>query len=139
MIMDQEMPPMLLKDEVYAVVGAAMAVHSVLGLGFLTHPVLEKRYRADLICYDQIIVEPKASSGLTGRDTAQLLNYLKASRMRLGLLFNFGSRSELEWNESSYDRSSSMPKRSESPSCPFMKIRVLGGSRKTELTQCQLP
>lgn len=124
--MDQEMPPMLLKDEVYAVVGAAMEVHSVLGSGFLEavyqeafecelsqrqipfesqvelsifykHSVLEERYRADLICYDQIIVELKASSGLTGRDTAQLLNYLKASRMRLGLLFNFGSRSKLEW------------------------------------------
>ena len=124
--MDQEMPPMLLKDEVYAVVGAAMEVHSVLGSGFLEavyqealecelsqrqipyetqvelgifykDHVLEKRYRADLICYDQIIIELKASSGLIGRDTAQLLNYLKASRMRLGLLINFGSRSKLEW------------------------------------------
>jgi GxxExxY protein len=124
--MQQESPPILLKEEVYAIVGAAMEVHRVLGSGFLEavyqealeyelsqrqiayetqeelgifykDRMLEKRYRADLICYDQIIIELKASTGLIGRDTAQLLNYLKASRVRLGLLINFGSRSKLEW------------------------------------------
>jgi len=58
---------------------------------------LEKRYNPDLICYGQIVVELKACEGLTGREVAQLLNYLKSTRMRVGLLFNFGSAVRLEW------------------------------------------
>ncbi len=120
------MTELLLKEEVYAIIGAAIEVHRVLGPGFL-EPVyqeameieladrqtpfeaqkalviyykgrrLEKEYRADFVCFDQIIVEIKAADELTGRDEAQLLNYLKATGFRVGLLINFGSHGRLEW------------------------------------------
>jgi GxxExxY protein len=117
---------LLLKDEVFAVVGAAMEVYWQLGAGFL-EPVyqealeielrnrhvpyeaqkhliilykgqpLKKEYLADLVCYGQIIVELKALGGLSGKEVAQLINYLKSTGMRVGLLFNFGSPGKLEW------------------------------------------
>ena len=52
---------------------------------------LHKEYIADLICFGQIIAELKACERLTGSDEAQILNYLKATGKRAGLLFNFGS------------------------------------------------
>ena len=53
----------------------------------------EKRARIKAICdrHDKIIVELKAASALTGEHEAQVLNYLKASRSKLGLLVNFGT------------------------------------------------
>ena len=59
--------------------------------------LLVKYYEADLVCYDQIIVELKTLSGLTNIEVAQLINYLKITRMRVGMLINFGSRPSLEW------------------------------------------
>lgn len=120
------MTELLLKDEVFAVVGAAMEVYWQLGHGFL-EPVyqealevelrtrnipyksqqnlsvlykgqyLKKGYTADLVCYEQIIVELKAISRLSEVEIAQLLNYLRVTGMHVGLLFNFGSRPKLEW------------------------------------------
>ena len=120
------MVELLLKDEVFAIVGAAMEVYWQLGSGFL-EPVyqealgielqrrqvphhaqrylvihykgqpLKKEYVADFVCYDQIVVELKAIDRLSGREEGQLLNYLKVTGMRVGLLFNFGSRGKLEW------------------------------------------
>lgn len=120
------MAELVLKEEVYEIIGAAMDVCYQLGRGFLEpiyqeaieielsrrglpfehqkeltilykgHP-LEKKYVADLICFNQIIVELKALERLTGIDEAQLLNYLKMTRMRVGLLINFGSKVRLEW------------------------------------------
>ncbi len=116
---------LLLKDEVYAIVGAAMEVHRNLGCGFLEGvyqealeieltgrgipylpqkelPILykgmqlKKVYVADFVVYDKIIVELKASNGLTSVDEAQILNYLKATGMKVGVLINFGKDS-LEW------------------------------------------
>jgi GxxExxY protein len=113
---------MIDKDLVYAINGAAMEVHSQLGCGFLeavyqealsielTHrgipferekeicirykgAVLEKRYYADFVCYDKVIVELKAISELTSTHVAQVLNYLKATGYRVGLLMNFGETS----------------------------------------------
>ena len=112
-------------DESYAVIGAAMDVYYRLGCGFLEPVyqealglefglrnipftaqtklpikykdyVLSKKYRADFVCFEKIIVEIKAQSALTGVDWAQVLNYLKASQYRVGLLFNFGSAQNLE-------------------------------------------
>lgn len=120
------MSELLLKDEVYAIVGAAMEVHSVLGHGFLEavyqealqielaqrgipyrpqcpvaitykRQVLDKNYVADLICYEKIIVELKSIDKLTEREEAQLLNYLRATGLRVGILINFGSTGKLEW------------------------------------------
>ena len=54
---------------------------------------LNKLYKADFICYDKIIVELKALSCLTNEHVAQLMNYMKASGLRVGLLVNFGSPS----------------------------------------------
>jgi GxxExxY protein len=116
---------LLYKEEVYEIVGAAMEVHRQLGCGFLepvyqeaieielmNHGIpfiaqkdllilyknkpLKKSYIADLVIYESIIVEIKAISHLTSIDEAQLLNYLKATGLRVGVLINFGSNS-LEW------------------------------------------
>ena len=119
---------MILADETYAVVGAAMEVYYKLGTGFL-EPVyqqalaielslrkipfrpqerfrieykgnlLDKEYVADFVCFEQIIVEIKALNQLSSVDWSQVLNYLKVGRMRVGLLFNFGSNSRLEWKK----------------------------------------
>lgn len=107
-------------QESYEIVGACMQVHAELGNGFL-EPVyqealeivfaekgirferekempiffqgkpLKKKYIADFLCDEKIIVELKAVSALTGEHEAQVLNYLKASRTKLGLLVNFGA------------------------------------------------
>ncbi len=48
-------------------------------------------YKPDFICFEKIVVEIKALSELSSEHRAQLLNYLKASGYRVGLLANFGS------------------------------------------------
>ena len=58
---------------------------------------LQKWYVADLLCYGLIIVEIKAQDRLYPRDESQILNYLKVSGMKLGLLLNFGFHGKLEW------------------------------------------
>lgn len=109
-------------SETYSVIGAAMEVHRVLGPGFLeavyqqalvlefdsrgisfqSQPELvidykgtqlAARYRADFVCATGVVVELKALRRLCSADEAQMLNYLKASRLSRGLLLNFGSRS----------------------------------------------
>lgn len=50
----------------------------------------KQRYKPDFICYDKIIVELKASKEVSSEHQAQVLNYLKATKFRLGLLVNFG-------------------------------------------------
>ena len=120
------MTQLILKEEVFAVIGAAIEVHRELGPGFLEavyqeametelrarqipfeaqKPIrirykghlLNNQYFADLVCFEQIIVELKALSRLSGIEEAQILNYLKATNFRLGLLINFGSHGRLEW------------------------------------------
>ena len=120
------MPELLFKDEVYAINGAMFEVYKTLGPGFL-EPVyqealaiefvsrgipfekekplelyykdvlLEKKYVPDFVCFRQVVLELKVLPKLTNIEVAQLLNYLKITRMRLGLLANFGSPSYLEW------------------------------------------
>jgi len=54
---------------------------------------LERRFRADIVCNDSIIVEVKAANALSRTDEQQLINYLKVTRMARGLIINFGARS----------------------------------------------
>ena len=58
---------------------------------------LQKKYKADFVCFNQIILEIKACEALTTRDEAQLINYLRATKMRVGILANFCSIVKLEW------------------------------------------
>ncbi len=110
----------LYEDECHKIIGACYEVQNELGFGFLEavyHEALQitflnklipfesekkleiyfkgqklqKAYYADFICYDKIIIELKASDGLTPEHSAQVLNYLKATNFRLGLLINFGT------------------------------------------------
>ena len=55
--------------------------------------ILNKKYIADFIVFEKIIIELKAISELTATDEAQLLNYLRASGFQLGVLINFGATS----------------------------------------------
>jgi GxxExxY protein len=54
---------------------------------------LKKKFYADFFCYDEIIVETKACSGLIEEHISQVLNYLNTNNYKLGLLFNFGEKS----------------------------------------------
>ena len=54
---------------------------------------LNKSYQPDFICYSQVLIEIKALSSLSGTEEAQIINYLKATGLKVGLLLNFGGRS----------------------------------------------
>jgi GxxExxY protein len=53
--------------------------------------IFERRFRADLLVEDKVLVENKAQKAITNQDEAQLINYLKTTRLKVGLLFNFGA------------------------------------------------
>jgi GxxExxY protein len=106
----------------HAIIGAAMEVHQHLGPGLLESayqealalelsdrkvphqrevevPVrykghtLQTKYRADFICFDSVLLELKAIHQLTNVEEAQIVHYLRATGLQLGLLINFGSPS----------------------------------------------
>ena len=108
-------------DETYAIVGAAMEVHRILGPGFSESIYqealaieferqgipfekekaiivkykdidLHNTFRADFVCYQDIIVELKALESTTPEHRSQVINYLKSTGFKLGLLINFGER-----------------------------------------------
>jgi len=108
----------------YAIIGAALEVHRVLGTGFLElfykdalaieftarelpfrrelpcnihykgHQ-LRGEYRMDFVCLGEVVVEVKARSIITPADHAQVISYLASSKLQIALLLNFGS-SKLE-------------------------------------------
>jgi GxxExxY protein len=114
----------LRKDDprTYAIIGAGMEVHRVLGCGFL-EPVYQKAlavefskrkilylretsfpvfykdveldvpYRPDFICFQNVVVELKALAKIGGIEESQVINYLKVTGHETGLLLNFGARS----------------------------------------------
>ncbi len=55
--------------------------------------ILDKYFEADFVCFDQIIIEIKAVSEIKGIHKAQVINYLKATGKKLGILINFGAES----------------------------------------------
>jgi GxxExxY protein len=57
---------------------------------------LKQTYEPDFICFDKIVVEIKAISALADEHRAQVHNYLRATKLRLGLLINFGHHPKLE-------------------------------------------
>ena len=110
------------KDITEKIIGAALEVHKTLGSGFLEYVYQEalcyelklrnihyetqqeldiwykdllipRKYTPDFLVENVVIVEIKATAGLTEIDEAQLLNYLKATKNNLGLLLNFGKES----------------------------------------------
>ena len=60
---------------------------------FYKNKKLNKKYQADFICYDKIIVELKALSSLEPNHESQLINYLNITKNKVGLLINFGNKS----------------------------------------------
>jgi GxxExxY protein len=58
---------------------------------------LKSKYTPDFICYDKIVVELKAVSTLTNEHRAQVQNYLRAAKLKLGLLVNLGHYPKVEY------------------------------------------
>jgi GxxExxY protein len=116
------MHDLFLKDEVYQIVGICMEVHKILGKGhseivdgdaieyeFVKNNIpferekkfniaykeiiLPHHYYSDFVVYDEIILELKAIQSLSSSEIKQTLNYLAASKNKLGLLVNFGEDS----------------------------------------------
>jgi GxxExxY protein len=121
-----QMTEIIHKKESYTIIGACFEVYNEKGCGFL-EPVyqeclgiefeyqripaiakpslalsyrgriLKQTYEPDYVCSEKIIVELKAVSALTDEHRAQLLNYLHATGLELGLLVNFGHYPKLEY------------------------------------------
>jgi len=116
------MDAIYLKEESFKIIGLCMEVHKILGKGhsevvykdaleyefkinsipfereksyeiIYKDIILPRKYIADFIVFDKIILEAKAISQLTNSDTRQTLNYLASSKNKLGLLVNFGEDS----------------------------------------------
>ena len=111
---------LIYEEESYAIRGAVYEVYKTLGTGFLEAvyqealemelsarnipfvsqkeirikykgAFLNQSYRADMVCYDKIILELKSVKQLLPEHEAQLLNYLRATSMNLGFLVNFSN------------------------------------------------
>jgi len=114
------MGKLLYEERTYKIIGAAREVYKELGPGYLEsvyedalcyeldllkmdyerqieldvqykQVTFEKKFRADLLIENKILVENKAIKKVTNQDEAQLINYLKTTQLRVGLLFNFGA------------------------------------------------
>ena len=114
------------KDETHQIIGACFEVYNEKGCGFLEAiyqecleiefrlqgipfeakkpltlfykgKVLQKKYEPDFVCFGKILLEIKAVSTLVDDHRAQLLNYLNATGMQVGLLVNFGHYPKLEY------------------------------------------
>lgn len=119
------MADIVYKDESYRITGACFEVYKgkghgfqeavfqeclgiefgLAGVPFIEHPTLNLSYKGrplmqgyapDFICYGKIIVELKAVKAIADEHLAQIINYLKATGMQLGLLVNFGAYPRIE-------------------------------------------
>lgn len=113
------------EEETYKILGACFEVYKEKGAGFLEAVyqeclaiefelqgipakaqarlpmsykgrLLSKHYEADFVCYDRILVEIKAVSQLVDEHRAQIINYLNATGLKVGLLVNFGHFPKVE-------------------------------------------
>lgn len=120
--MRQRKEEFLYEELTYKIVGIGMKIHRELGPGFLEAVYeeamiielqeasiifknqvefdvyyrgekLNKKYRADFIIDDKVLVELKGTHRLTETDEAQMINYLKATKLQVGLMLNFGKSS----------------------------------------------
>ncbi len=115
---------LIFKDEVYQIVGASLEVINTLGHGFLEKPYenalalelglknipfrqqpkfginykgsMVGEYIPDLVAFNQIIIETKVIERITNIERAQMLNYLKITQFKIGIILNFKSP-KLEW------------------------------------------
>lgn len=122
--MDTNEHELFLKNEVFEVVGCAMEVLNELGHGLLEKPyenalvvefelkgirfqqqprfdvmykgVLVGEYIPDLITHDQLVVDTKVNDRITDHEMGQMINYLKITGLKVGLILNF-KRAKLEW------------------------------------------
>jgi len=121
----------MLEQEGYDVMGAAFEVYNTMGAGFLEEVYqqsleielrhrgipfeaqkelalyykvdrLNKKYVADLVVFGSMILELKALVCLAPEHIAQIINYLKASRLSVGYVINFGAPGKLEWKRVIY-------------------------------------
>lgn len=121
------------KEESYAILGACFEVYKTMGCGFLEavyqecleiefdhrripyepkpalrlayrDRILKHGYQPDLICFGKIVLELKAISAIADEHRAQLLNYLHATEMQLGILLNFGHYPKLEYERTALTR-----------------------------------
>ena len=120
--MENEKDKMIFPHEAYEIIGAAMEVHNTLGQGFLESVYqealeiemskreipfssqtkiqiqykdvsMEHYFIADFVCFEKIIVELKSVSSILPEHEAQIINYLRATGFKLGLLLNFNEES----------------------------------------------
>ena len=120
--MENEKDKMIYPHEAYEIIGAAMEVHNTLGQGFLESVYqeameiemrkrnipftsqskiqilykdvpMEHYFVADFVCYDKIIVDLKSVSTILPEHEAQIINYLRATGFKLGILLNFNEES----------------------------------------------
>jgi GxxExxY protein len=116
------MPELIFKEQSYQIIGLCMEVHRELGHGFkevvykdaleyelkqagihyhrekqfvipYKDIILQRKYCADFIVYDEIVIEAKATSMISNEFVTQTINYLKASSLKLGIIANFGQPS----------------------------------------------
>ncbi len=124
---------LIYKEESFKIIGACFEVYNEMGCGFLEsvyHECLEiefrrqnipflshkklnlefkgiplkKKFEADFLCYDKVVVEIKAISNLISEHEAQTINYLNATKNKLGLLVNFGFYPKLEYKRIILDK-----------------------------------
>ncbi len=108
-----------LKEETDLIIGIGIEIHIILGHGFLEivykdafeyefkkrmtvyerekvydiiykDIVLPHRFFADFVVFEKVILEIKAKDGIPDEDYAQMINYLKCSACKVGLILNFG-------------------------------------------------
>ena len=116
----------IFKEESYKIMGACFEVYKQVGCGFLEavyqeclalefgnqkipfmeQPklkleykgrILHQTYQPDFICYDEIVIELKTAKKIADEHRAQVINYLKATGKKLGILVNFGCHPQIEY------------------------------------------